>query len=55
MPNGEVICNLDPPTVGMICDVDCNGGYTTDQTLVTCETGGTWSHNPTCNGMGDIM
>ena len=48
--SGTVNCNVDPATVGDVCNVICNDGYTPDQYTVACEAGDKWLPTPTCQG-----
>ena len=53
--NGEVVCILSPAIAGHECNVLCNDGFTPDQNTVTCQTGGLWSGNPTCQGKQIVL
>ena len=49
--NGEVTsCDPSSLTVGTLCNVECDPGYSIDSYFYTCQTGDIWSGAAVCIG-----
>ena len=52
--NGQILCEDDPATVGLNCNVTCDDGYIESVDAVICQSGNTWSDQPTCQGTDNL-